>query len=452
MNRDIPRANVLIAHRARRTNDVIEPLLRHLGCDITLVSGESSGATLVERSAVVVVSVSMLKAHEDLREALARHRDRTAVLLLQDDPTAAPPLRSGPLVEAIAADSQPEHIRAAVERLLRLARLEPELLRLRESVAMSYGFDNIVGIAKPMRQLKDSLRRVAPTDIAILLVGPAGAGKELIARTLHHHSRRRSGPFVSIDFSAMPEAALEQSLFEGLPFAESPLLEQADGGTLFLDAIDAASPAIQTRLADFMRTRTLPDRGSREARVDFRLIATTDRDLNALVDRGHFDRTLFSAVSQIPFTIPPLVDRREDIEVLCEYFLRRLASESDRPAYEISREAVEKLQRHSWPGNVRELENCLRRAAALCRNGTLEPRDVTFVGGESGLAAEGHEPGLAAGKRLDDSQRDIIVRALNENDWNYTRTAQELGIGRTTLWRKVKKYRLQEEKDRAPVQ
>mgnify|MGYP006278159353 CR=1 FL=1 len=433
-------------------SEVLQPLLRNLSCEITLLSSESSGAGLVERCSMVVASATALLANDDLREALDTHRDQTAVLLLVDDITAKCPLRPGAMIDMVALDSEPGYIRAAAERLLRLTRLEPELLRLRQNVAMSYGFDNIVGIAKPMRQLKNSLRRVAPTDISILLIGSAGTGKELIARTLHHHSNRRNGPFVTVDFTAPPESVVEHSLFDGLPPSESPLLKQADGGTLFLDAVDAASPAIQTRLVEFLRTRVLTSGDSKETRIDLRLIAATDRELSSLVDGGRFDRTLYSAIGQIPLEVPALVDRREDIEVLCEYFLRRLAVEDGCPAYQISREAVEKLQRHTWPGNVRELENCLRRAAALCRHDILEPADVTFVGGESNrVTTIDQDNGQAGGKRLDDSQRDIIVRALNENDWNYTRTAHELGIGRTTLWRKVKKYSLQEEKDRATI-
>lgn len=455
MNTNSLRPHVLLAHRSRKINEILQPLLQNLGCEITLLSSESSGAGLVRKRTcdMVVVNTTVLQTNSDLCTALESRRDRVAVLLLLDDNETEPPIQPSAMVDTLQTNCPPAQIRAAAERLLRLTRLEPELLRLRQNVAMSYGFDNIVGIAKPMRQLKNSLRRVAPTDIAILLLGPAGAGKELIARTLHHHSRRRSGPFISIDFSALPDSVIEQSLFEGMPPSESPLLRQADGGTLFLDAVDAASPAIQGRLVDFLRTMTLTATGPEKTRIDLRIIAATDRDLSSLVDKGRFDRTLHSAISQIPFEVPALTDRREDIEVLCEYFLHRLAAENGRPAYQISREAVEKLQRHNWPGNVRELENCLRRAAALCRHDTLEPRDVTFVGGENGQAGSTrNDNDQAGGRRLDDSQREIIVRALNENDWNYTRTAQELGIGRTTLWRKVKKYRLHEEKDRAAVQ
>ncbi len=453
MFKETARPHVLLAYRGRKVTEVLRPLLRDLGCEVTLLSNESSGSGLIERCHLVVVSASVLQAHNDLREALGNRSDRTAVLCLVDETSVGSPLQPGAMVDTVPLDSEPARLCAAAERLLRLTRLEPELVQLRQSVAMSYGFDNIVGIAKPMRQLKDSLRRVAPTDIAILLNGPAGAGKELIARTLHHHSRRRNRPFVPVDFSALPEMVIEQSLFEGMPPSESPLIKQAEGGTLFLDAVDAATPAIQARLLEFTRTGMLNSSGSDNAKIDVRLIAATDRDLPSLVGRGWFDRSLYSAIGQIPLEVPALIDRREDIEVLCEYFLRRLAAEDGCAAYQISRDAVDKLQRHSWPGNVRELENCLRRAAALCQGDTLEPRDVTFVGGENAQAsAAGCEDGQAGGRRLDDSQRDIIVRALNENDWNYTRTAQELGIGRTTLWRKVKKYRLHEEKDQATSQ
>ncbi|MCK4607035.1 MAG: sigma-54-dependent Fis family transcriptional regulator [candidate division Zixibacteria bacterium] len=345
---------------------------------------------------------------------------------------------------------------SAVRRALEEGKMLRELTHLRQAVAMSYGFDNIVGITKPMLQLRETASRLAPTDITVLISGAPGTGKELLARTLHHHSKRRHGPFVAIDFSAIPKELITSELdprgnkaalrWDGDYVS---LIESADGGTLFLDEVSCIPALLQPRLARFLRTLEIGSRGSLKARkVDLRVIAASNQDLEALVRERKYDKDLWAILSVIPVEIPPLAERMEDVEILAEYFLRRIAAETNRAGLSISRQAVEKLLGHVWPGNVRELENSLRRAAALCRNNQVEAEDITFIAGDSrglelartSMTIRGRKNGL-----LDDSQRSLIARALDDNNWNFTQTAQELGIGRTTLWRKVKKYQLKKE-------
>ncbi len=206
---------------------------------------------------------------------------------------------------------------------------------------------------------------------------------------------------------------------------------------------------LQPRLARFLRTLKIDSGDSQKARkVDQRVIAASNQNMEELVREGKYDKDLWAALSVIPIEIPPLADRMEDVEILAEYFLRRIAARMNRGGLSISRLAVEKLLNHGWPGNVRELENSLRRAAALCRDGQIEAADITFITGDArglepartSVTIKGRTNGL-----LDDSQRSLIARALDDNNWNFTQTAQELGIGRTTLWRKVKKYQLKKE-------
>ena len=344
-------------------------------------------------------------------------------------------------------------INRAVER----KRMREEIVSLRQHVAMSYGFDNIVGLSKPLQQVKEAVRRIAPTDITVLITGASGTGKELFARAIHHHSLRRNGPFIAIDCSAIPEALMESELFGhdtgAYPSASQDrkgLLEEADGGTVFFDEVGNMPPTIQVKLLRFLQDPVIRRVGSAVTRkVNVRIIAAADRELSATVADGRFREDLYHRLNVIPIRLPDLTERREDIEILTDYFLRRICRELDRPTLSIAREAVDKLLDHTWPGNVRELENTLKRAAALCTGEQLRAGDIILLTATSDIAATSPGPERTSlrlkGNLLDSTQRSLIIKALNDNNWNYTKTAGELGIGRTTLWRKIKKYSLRRE-------
>ena len=341
-------------------------------------------------------------------------------------------------------------VQKAVERKL----MKRELLVLRQQVAMSYGFDNIVGISKPISQLKDAARRVAPTDITILITGPSGTGKELFARAIHHHSNRRNSNFVAVDCNAIPEALLESELFghtrgsfTSAVQSKKGLFEEADGGTLFLDEVSNMPPATQAKLLRFLQDSEIRQVGALTSKkVNVRVIAATNRDLKEMSTQGTFREDLYYRLNVIPLFLPPLVERAEDIEMLTEYFLRKIAHDTNSPQRQITRQAIEKLLSYHWPGNVRELENTLKRGAALCHGNQIEAEDVVFIAGAKASSVEAADITISTltfkGGLLDNEQRTLILKTLTRNRWNFTRTAEELGIGRTTLWRKVKKYNL----------
>ncbi len=335
--------------------------------------------------------------------------------------------------------------------------MKEEIITLRQHVAMSYGFDNIVGISKQIAQVKETAQRIAPTDITVLITGASGTGKELFARAIHHHSNRRNGPFVAIDCSAIPETLLESELFGHMKGSftsatqSSPgLLENADTGTVFLDEVSNMPPAIQVKLLRFLQDSVIRRIGSSTSRkIDVRIIAATNRELSALVSEGLFREDLYYRLNVIPLRLPTLVERAEDTEILTDYFIRKIAGEMNRPPVAINREAVDKLLAHRWPGNVRELENTLKRGIALCTSECLEADDIIFIASDKNAQTPVEQATRTTltlkGNLLDTGQRSLIVKALNDNDWNYTKTASELGIGRTTLWRKVRKYDLKRE-------
>ncbi len=344
-------------------------------------------------------------------------------------------------------------VHKAIERKL----MRQELIVLRQHVAMNYGFDNIVGISKAIAQVKETAVRIAPTDITVLITGASGTGKELFARAIHHHSHRRNGHFVAIDCGALPEGLLESELFGHVKGSftsawqnKKGLFEEGDGGTVFLDEVGNMPASLQVRLLRFLQDSEVRPIGAVVSRrVDIRVIAATNRDLKTLVADGSFREDLYYRLNVIPLTLPTLRERPEDIEMLTGYFLRRISSEMNGRTLQITRGAVEKLLRHSWAGNVRELENTLKRGAALCQQPEIGVDDIMFVSGD--VAPEADEPvptkvslTLKEGL-LDSGQRSLIVKTLSDNGWNFTKTATDLGIGRTTLWRKVKKYNLRQE-------
>ncbi len=344
-----------------------------------------------------------------------------------------------------------------VSKALERKKMKEEIVTLRQHVAMTYGFDNIVGISKALAQVKETAKRIAPTDITVLITGASGTGKELFARAIHHHSHRRTGPFIAIDCSAIPETLLESELFghtKGSYTSASHnakgLLEAADGGTVFLDEVSNMPASIQVKLLRFLQDSEVRQIGSAVSRkVNTRVIAATNRDLANMVAQGDFREDLYYRLNVIPLNLPTLMERAEDIEILTEYFLRKISNEINKPSLSISREAVDRLLAHRWPGNVRELENTLKRGAALCTSNRLEVGDIMFIASDNGDTPEPAPHTRVTlqlkGRLLDDSQRSLIVKALDDNNWNYTKTAAELGIGRTTLWRKIRKYNLKRE-------
>lgn len=357
------------------------------------------------------------------------------------------------LTTTCTRDELDQHILKALEH----GRMKQELTSLRQHVAMSYGFDNIVGVSRPITKLKETIKRVAPTDITISINGPSGTGKELLARVIHHHSLRRKNNFVTVDCSSIPESLFSSEVFGeesagDIPtgFTRPSLLAEANGGTIFFDDIDRLPASVQPRLMNFLKTFTVRLAGQPQAtKIDVRVISATSKNIEAMVAEGCFSKELFYQLSVLPLTLPPLSQRLEDIELLTEYFLRRQACEMDKPLFEVTRRALDLLLSHTWPGNVGELENTLRRATALCRDNCIDADDILFIGSDTTAATEEEVTEKTELRRksglLDEGQRSIIIKALSENDWNFTQTAQELGIGRTTLWRKVKKYNLTKE-------
>ena len=352
-----------------------------------------------------------------------------------------------------------DDLRMVVERALDHQRVVAENRRLR-SAAAPMTFEGIVGGDRRMLKVFELIETVADSRATVLITGESGTGKSLVARALHQRSRRRDGPFVEVSCGALPEMLLETELFGHVRGAFTDAVGDrqgkfaaADGGTIFLDEIAAASAALQVKLLRVLQERTFEPVGSnRTASVDVRVIVASNRELWEEVEAGRFRRDLYYRVNVVNITLPPLRERVGDIMLLAEHFLRRYARDNAKSVAGFTDEAARALEAYHWPGNVRELENCIERAVVLCRSGRIGLEDLpeelsslSFVipaWSAPSASRSGGGRSLTLAEALAEPEKQIIRAALRAHGGSRTATARALGINRTTLYKKMKKYGL----------
>jgi PAS domain S-box-containing protein len=331
-----------------------------------------------------------------------------------------------------------------------------EMEALRRELSRSTGFADMVGVSRAMQEIFAQLPDIAASEAPVLLQGPSGSGKELVARAIHNLSGRREAALVLVNCGALPDTLLESELFGHVRGAftdartsRAGRFRSADGGTLFLDEIGETSPAFQVKLLRVLEDGEVTPLGSsRSVRVNVRVIAATHRDLERLVAEGRFREDLYYRLRVVPLALPPLRERPEDIPLLVDHLLTRLRGRTGKPIQAVSPEAMAILSAHDFPGNVRELANILERAFVLCHELTIGaahlPPELIRGGGSRPLKpSERRIAGARLSKRQGLSREARrLVEALEAHGWNRTRTARALGIARNTLWRRMKEYRL----------
>jgi DNA-binding NtrC family response regulator len=342
----------------------------------------------------------------------------------------------------------PDELLHRIDKVLEDQALRRENENLRHQIAERYGLPGIIAYSAQMRRVLDLVVRVAPTDATVLIRGESGSGKELIAKAVHHASARAHGPFVAVNCGAIPETLLESELFghvkgafTGATGARQGLFEEAHGGTLFLDEIGEMTPSLQVKLLRTLQDGEIrPVGATQPITVDVRVLAATHRDLELMIQEGTFREDLFYRLNVIALMLPPLRERREDIPVLAQHFLDRHGSKLGRQR-RLSSDALDRLLAYPWPGNVRELENAMERTAILSRGETVGSEDLPpHVAAGTSL---GRAPALPPQQTLAELERLYILQTLERYGWNHSRAAEALGIGRTTLWRKLKDYGLE---------
>ena len=357
--------------------------------------------------------------------------------------TAVQALKNG-AYDYLTKPIDPDELSHVVGKALEHHRTKKEIVRLQENLKEIFPKTDLIGKSPAIQRVTEMIETVAPTDTTVLITGESGTGKEVVARAIHAASPRRLMPMVTIHCGALTETLLESELFghergafTGAQFRKKGKFEIAEGGTVFLDEISDISLKMQTDLLRVLQEKEIVRVGSSQPiHVDFRAIAATNKDLQTLVQAGSFRPDLFYRLHVVTIDMPPLRDRREDIPLLVEYFVNKLCASMNRQtAPQVAPEAMDLLIRHHWPGNVRELENAVERALVVGRGGELRPADFPFQ--LSGTATP------AGGRSLDDVERAHITQVWSESGGNHSRAARILGIDRTTLYKKLKRYGLE---------
>jgi len=312
---------------------------------------------------------------------------------------------------------------------------------LRKELSGKYSIADMISRNHRMQEIFDILPDVAESESTVLILGESGTGKELLARAIHRLSERAEGPLVVVNCGALPDTLLESELFGHVAGAFTDAKRDrpgrfalADGGTIFLDEIGDVSPALQARLLRVLQDGTFePLGGTSTVSADARVIAATNRDLDALVETGQFRQDLYYRIHVVTLELPPLRDRREDIPLLVDHFVARMRRLSGKEITGVSPSVLEILMRHPFPGNIRELENVIEHAFVMCHKGDILKRHLPA----SLPASAGSEADAPAS--LEDVERDFLLGALERHSWNRAATARELGVHKTTLWRRMKR-------------
>jgi two-component system NtrC family response regulator len=336
-----------------------------------------------------------------------------------------------------------------VERTLRMRRLLTQNRLLREELGKDRGFNEIIGQSKAMREVFGMVDKVAAAKATVLLTGESGTGKELVARAIHARSPRAEEPFVAVNCMALTETLLESELFghekgsfTGAIDRRRGRFELADKGTLFLDEVGEIAPSLQLKLLRVLQERAFERVGGGQTiSVDVRIVTATNRDLTEAVKQGKFREDLFYRLNVVNIHLPPLRGRTEDLPALVAHFVRKYAAETGRPAPEVSAEAMQCIYDHAWPGNVRELENALERAVILAGE-IIRPGDLPLQGLARAEAAVRLPRGLSITEAVEDLERRMIERALSQAGGVAAHAAAALGVTKSNLAYKMKKYGL----------
>ncbi|MBX3322650.1 MAG: sigma-54-dependent Fis family transcriptional regulator [Phycisphaeraceae bacterium] len=424
---------------------------------------------------IVISDVSLpgMGGMELLRE-IGRKHPAVVVVMLTGYGTveaAVESLRLG-AVDFLTKPVIDEELKLALERATRQQKLVEENRTLKRRLDGRYALGSIIGMDHRMQRIYELVESVAPSKTTVLMTGESGTGKSLIAGAIHQQSPRRSKPFVEISCGSIPETLLESELFghvkgafTGAHADKVGRFLAADGGTIFLDEINSASPGMQLKLLRVLQERRFEPVGTTQTiEVDARVILASNQPLEELVAQGHFRQDLYYRINVVKIELPPLRERVSDIPMLAEHFLQVHAEQLGKTLVGFSDEAMLALRRYSYPGNVRELQNIVERAAVLTRAARIEVSDLPphvaegtdqgmlrALTGRSRASADDSDTAwvpMPLLEALKDPERRIILKALEANDWNRQKTAEDLEINRTTLYKKMKALGIEDRDDR----
>ncbi len=454
--------NVLVIDDEEVLQDVLTALLRREGhTTVSAMSGEE-GLEVLEREEVDLVLLDLMlpgiPGHQVLREIHQRDPDQVVVVITaySSIESAIAAMREGAF-HYIPKPFKNEEVLLTVRKGLEQRRLAQENRSLKEQLRQRFTFDNIIGKSRPMQQVYELIQLAAPAKSNILILGESGTGKELVAKAIHHHSRRAQGPFVTVNSGSMPADLLESNLFGHVKGAftgaishKKGLFELANGGSIFFDEIGNIPIDTQSKLLRLIQEKEYMRLGGTETlKADVRIIAATNVDLEEQVNAGHFREDLYYRLNVITVTLPPLRKRTEDVPLLAQHFLAQYARENEKALGEISPQAMELLLDYQWPGNVRELENVVERAVVLSSGDVLDvdllPHSVRQA--ESAPLPPSSLPssGISLKDAVSEYERQLIVKALQASGGVQKRAAELLQVKPTTLHEMMKRLAISAE-------
>ncbi|MDJ0830638.1 MAG: sigma-54 dependent transcriptional regulator [Desulfobacterales bacterium] len=419
--------------------------LQRDGYDIETVAGGEEALELLRQTRfdILLVDIKMegMSGLDVLKHVKENDPDVAVVMITAygSIATAIDAMKNG-AYDYLLKPFDPSELGVLIDKIMASQAQAMENLYLKEQYKERTRFESMIGQSKPMQTVFDLIQDVAPTESTVLITGATGTGKGLAAKAMHTHSPRCRGPFVTVNCGAIPEHLMESELFgyQKGAFTDAKetkkgRLELAHGGTLFLDEIGEIGMRMQIDLL-----RVLEDRvfyrvgGTQPIEADFRVIAATNRDLSQAIRDGAFREDLYYRLNVIQFEMPLLRERKEDVPLLVEHFLYRFSQETNKPVVRVNRSALDEMMLYEWPGNVRELKNAIERAVVVGKGLEIEPAHLPIF-------CHPLPPGAAA-QSLQEVEKEHISQVLTENQWNITRSARILGIDRSTLYSKIKKY------------
>jgi two-component system, NtrC family, nitrogen regulation response regulator NtrX len=439
--------SILIVDDEAGIRESLCSILAEEGYRVEAVASAEEALAMVDRGGIDVVLMDIWLPGMDGMEALERLQGLPrppVVIMISGHGNIETAVRATKLgaFDFFEKPLSLEKIIVVIHNAVTRLRLEDENRRLRAELEQRY---QVIGDSVPMKALRQQIGVTAPTNGRVLIYGESGTGKELVARALHAASRRNHQPFVEMNCAAIPEDLIESELFghikgsfTGASEDKVGKFQKADGGTLFLDEVGDMSLKTQSKVLRVLEEQRFEPVGSNAAvKVDVRVIAATNKKLEEEIARGNFREDLFYRLNVIPFSVPPLRDRIEDIPILARFFLSEFSAAYGRRTKELSEAALEILTRYPWPGNVRELRNLIERLVIICPQQRIEPHHLppeVF----RGAARSPQQPYSTLHEARSAYEREFILRKLQENQWNMTHTAAALGLERSHLYRKMK--------------
>ena len=441
--------SILIVDDEDATRELCRDIASEMGLEVHTASTTNEALELLEQSPVDIV-VTDLKVPQlgglELLKRISASQPNTSVMVLTQYgtiETAVTATRLGAR-DYVTKPFHVEELRAKIERLIQSVELDHENRVLREQLRTRPGFGGLIGVSAKMQRLYKMIEKVSQHNYPVLILGESGTGKELVARSIHFMGVRQKKPFVPVDCSGLVPTLIESELFgyvkgafTGAQHGRTGLLETGNGGTVFLDEIGDLPVDLQAKLLRALQEREVRPVGATDrVRIDIRIIAATNRDLESAIRTGGFRQDLYFRLNVVQLKLPPLRERKSDIPLLVSSFLEKF-SDPQRPIRTISEDAMRRLMAYDWPGNVRELENAVERAVALGSGPILHMGDLP-----SNLQQGGSDRSLDSDEltTLEEMERRAILRALRETNGDKLAAARLLGIGKTTLYRKLKQY------------